>query len=384
MRSSAARVALGATAWIALGLAAFFVVRSDHVLSARRASTHAFDARAREVSSALIDLRTAQQAFVAPGQSYGIWASKADEFLAATASGLDALQDLALTADGHRLVGDARTGLAELRAINERAREALRTADPFSSADTVFTEGTETTKNIALRLESARLAEHVGADLENDAVRNRAWRDASVALGTIALAVVCLAALPFGRRSNPQAPMSHRGQLNAPPVPRESAPLLRAAVELCSDLNRAQALDDLAASLEHAATALDAAGLIVWVGRPGGPSLRPILAHGYSREAIARMPPVLRSADNAAAAAYRTGNLQIVLTRPGVTSGALAAPMVSPEGCIGAVTAEIKNGGEASDGVQAVISLYASQLAGLLAASVIAEEDRDEPSRALA
>ena len=57
---------------------------------------------------------------------------------------------------------------------------------------------------------------------------------------------------------------------------------------------------------------------------------------------------VARSDDNAAAAAVRTGELQIVCKRPGVSSGALAAPMLSREGCIGALTAEIKNGGETS------------------------------------
>ena len=119
----------------------------------------------------------------------------------------------------------------------------------------------------------------------------------------------------------------------------------------------------------------------MWVSDPGGSSLRPVLAHGYSPQALARMPHVARSGDNAAAAAYRTGLLQIVLTRPGVSSGALAAPMLSPNGCIGALTAEIKNGGETSDGVQALAAIVASQLAGVLADSVLQAEDDLPESR---
>ena len=44
---------------------------------------------------------------------------------------------------------------------------------------------------------------------------------------------------------------------------------------------------------------------MVWMGSATGGDLRPVLAHGYSSQMIARMPPVPRSADNAAAAAYR-------------------------------------------------------------------------------
>jgi GAF domain-containing protein len=78
---------------------------------------------------------------------------------------------------------------------------------------------------------------------------------------------------------------------------------------------------------------------------------------------------VPRSADNAAAAAYRSGQLQIVLTRPGVAPGAVVAPLLAPDGCIGALTAEIRDGGETSEGVQALAAIFAAQLAGIVAAS---------------
>jgi GAF domain-containing protein len=73
-----------------------------------------------------------------------------------------------------------------------------------------------------------------------------------------------------------------------------------------------------------------------------------------------------------------------VLTRPGISSGALAAPMLSSNGCIGALTAEIKNGSETSDGIQALAAIVASQLAGVLADSVLETAEDEAPESRIA
>jgi hypothetical protein len=128
----------------------------------------------------------------------------------------------------------------------------------------------------------------------------------------------------------------------------------------------------LTSLLARVADVMDASGLVVWIGSVAGADLRPVLAHGYSERALARMTAVPRTGDNAAAAAYRTGAMQIVLARPGTSSGALVAPLLTPEGCIGALTAEIKGGSETSDTVQALAAIFAAQLASLLASSATA------------
>ena len=124
---------------------------------------------------------------------------------------------------------------------------------------------------------------------------------------------------------------------------------------------------------------MDASGLIVWLGSTSGADLRPVLAHGYSDTMLAKIPAVPRSADNAAAAAYRSGALQIVLTRPGTSPGAVVAPLLSPDGCIGALTAEIRDRGETSDSVQALAAIFAAQLVNMLGAAAtapaVAEQD---------
>jgi hypothetical protein len=47
----------------------------------------------------------------------------------------------------------------------------------------------------------------------------------------------------------------------------------------------------------------------------------------------------------------------------------VVAPLLSPEGCVGAFSAEILSGSETADSVQALAAIFAAQLAGVLAGS---------------
>jgi hypothetical protein len=145
---------------------------------------------------------------------------------------------------------------------------------------------------------------------------------------------------------------------------------------LCTDFGRVSDLDELKRLLERAADVMDATGLVVWVGDAAGADLRPVIAHGYNAQTLARMPSVPRSADNAAAAAYRTGELQVVHAAPGSSKGAIVAPLLSSDGCIGALSGEIRGGGESSDAVQALAAIFAAQLAGVLTMAPEAPETR--------
>jgi hypothetical protein len=144
--------------------------------------------------------------------------------------------------------------------------------------------------------------------------------------------------------------------------------MFKAAADLATDFGRVRDLDELTRILGRAGDVMGASGLMVWMGSAASGDLRPVLAHGYSPEMLARIPPVPRSADNAAAAAYRSGVLQIVVSRPG-SSGAVVAPILSADGCIGALSAEIKGGGETSEGIQALASIFAAHLAGVLSSA---------------
>jgi hypothetical protein len=413
MRSSAARLTLGVAAWIALGAAAAFIVQFEQQLSRRREAVRLFDVRAGDAAVALADVRNAQQAYLVPGQGLSIWMSRLDAFLKNANASLDELRHAAADPDSRQALTDAGASLASLRSIDQRAREYLDSAQPLMAADVIFSEGLEMAAKTGRQLETSRIAEHIARDRSEMSIRLLQAYGAGGAAVLSALVIAVLVMVTPAKRSSPRqltrpdvmaidppsdgllldglelgnAPLrvprpAHSQSAND--LPHESLSILQAAVAVCTELNRARDFDDLNTLLSGAAKVIDASGLIVWVGSAAGASLRPVLAHGYSDQALTRMPLVARSEDNAAAAAYRTGELQIVRTRPGVSSGALAAPLLSRDGCIGALTAEIRNGGESAPDVQAMAGILAAQLAGILADSVPADGGIEEPKIASA
>src|SRR5262249_46530191 len=256
--------------------------------------------------------------------------------------------------------------------VDKRARSYIRSGAHVMASELVFGDGSQAALRAARQVERARLAEHQTVD----AFEARHHRIEELALaGAEAVAFfVILVLTPRGRDRHEHRPatvpksFSLRDQTGPSPIgdlmlrqpergevaAEQLAPMrsldrsnqatasaLRAAAQLCTDLGRVNDPEELNTLLGRAADVLDASGLVLWLATAGGVELRPAVAHGYSQEALARMPPLARSANNAAAAAYRTGALQIVLSRPGAPKGAIVAPVLSVNGCIGVLSAEV-------------------------------------------
>ena len=403
MRSRVARLSCGAVAWIAFGAAAFFIIQSEKQITEMRDAVRAFDMHAREATDGLADLRASQQAYVAAGQGVAFWMPKVATTLDTATTTIASLRQAAKSAEARSALDKAWRTVAEFGAIDQRARDYIRTEQPLMAADVVFTEGGETALTAARQVEAARVAEHAALDASEAARRTQEALATAAAVSFAALVIMLL--VPAGRleaASTDSLESSGSGWLTeaarsagapasigdefllraspggpAPGVPsRPAGPVLKAAAQLCTDLGRVSDLDELRGLVARAADVMDASGVVVWLGDAAGGDLRPVITHGYNNQVLARMPTVPRSADNAAAAAYRVGQLQIVLARPGSTSGAVAAPLLSSAGCIGTFSAEIRGGGETSDSVQALATIFAAQLAGVIATTPEASEQR--------
>ena len=162
-------------------------------------------------------------------------------------------------------------------------------------------------------------------------------------------------------------------------VPPSVEPDFDAVARLCTELSRVDQRSEMAPLLAEAARILEASGLIIWVWHAQTGELRPVLAHGYSDNVLAQLPPVKRSSNNATAAAFRSAQPCVVEGSAHV-SGALVVPLMTPGGCGGLLALELPNGREQS----AVVRSIAIVLAAQVARWIRAERHAEMPDRRLA
>ena len=138
---------------------------------------------------------------------------------------------------------------------------------------------------------------------------------------------------------------------------------LTALAHLCARIGRAHELRDVVSVLEEAVALLDAVGLVLWLGDQKRSFLTPVLALGYSHSLIARLPRVPWDAANVVAAAVRSAETTIA-GGSGAKTGAVAVPLVTAAGCVGALAVELPSPGERRTSVRAFASILTAQLAG--------------------
>jgi hypothetical protein len=396
-----------AVAWIAIAAAGYFLFLSEQQLASRRTALRQFDHYATETAAALADLRASQQAYVAAGQGVAFWMPKVEGLIHQIAANVETLRASATAADGRQPLAEVAEAITELDSLDQRSRDYIASGDQLMASDVVFTEGGEAAASAAQKVDVSRLAEYRAFD-DHQAEQRRL--EALVLGGAAGLAVLVIAVLAFAPAIAVPATVTRTAvsaRVSAAELPLRKAPLtatvqqaseqslesssgsklvanpvtdpvadavsdgaLRDAAAICTEFGCVKDAADLTRLLARSAHLIDATGLIVWLGDAEGGDLRPLLAHGYAEQTMARIPPLSRSADNAAAAAYRTGTLQIVRSKAGRSSGALAAPLLAANGCIGSFAAEIRDGGEASERTHALMAIVAAQLAAVLAASV--------------
>jgi len=139
-------------------------------------------------------------------------------------------------------------------------------------------------------------------------------------------------------------------------------PDFQAVAQLCTQFGRVGSTDELQRLLKESARMLDATGLIVWVWDTQSGLLQAALAHGYSQRMLAQLPGVRREADNPTAAAFRSAEM-CTTSGTDAVNGALVVPLLTPEGCVGVLALELRNGGEQATAVRAVATIVAAMLA---------------------
>jgi hypothetical protein len=420
MRSRAARWTFVTVAWIAIVAAAAFLFTTHKQIAAAADAARAVDLHAREADAALAEARVAQQAYVATGQGVQFWMPKVASTTEATTDALKAVRESATSAAAKGEIDEATAAMHDFAEVDKRARDYIHAGQTLMAGDVIYTEGSQAIASAMRHVEMARQAERQAFDASEASLeKNEAIAIASAA-GLAGLVLLLLAPAAASEEGDPAlhigspTPMTSRvgstlgidsdeGIVSharpastqaaapapgirppTPPAHARSPIVLKAAADLATDFGRVRDAEELGRLLERAAEIIDASGLVVWMGDTTGGDLRAVLSHGYPPDVLARMPSVPRGADNAAATAYRTGAMQIVPQRPGTKAGAIVAPILAAEGCIGALAAEINDGGEGSEAVQAVSTIVAAHLASALAGASIESQAIPETRAAAA
>jgi len=378
-----------AVCFIASGIAVYFVWTSETYTRHSADAVRAFDQAAHEAERAVLDVRAAQHAYVAAGQDAQAWIAKAAASVTIVKAQLDYLRAHAVTQQAQGAIDNATSALEDFDQIDRRARDYVRNGQPLLASDAIFADGTESTSAIAGSVEAARASEAAVHADEQAATR----RAEAVAIAAAAVVVV-VTILLFAFSTPTQTQEADAGGVtdgDARMMPMNGADWLRAAdgaatparsdtasqpaassninfgavASVCADLARVMDTHALPPLLGRAAELLDAPGIVLWIADPDGRELSPIVTHGYSQSMVLRLGTILRDDENATAAALRTSLLQTVDT-DAVSNGAIAAPLVTPGGCVGIMAAEVRHHGEKDPAKLAAASIIAAQLATLV------------------
>ena len=393
MKSLAVRIMLLAVFILASGMAAYFVWTSESHLRKSVDDVRAFDQSARDAEHSVLEMRSAQQAYVAAGQGAQIWITKAAAASANVKARLEYLRAHATVPGAQSALDNATSALQDFDQIDRRARDYVRNGQALLASDVIFADGVESTTAIAASISDARAAETVVRDSERTQIR----RAEAIAIGAAAVVtLVTVLVLAFSQTEShedtlpvtqkdvstgtPMMPMNgadwlRSGESDQPARsiaaaspqenPSPAAVDLAAVASVCSDLAQVMDTHALPPLLGRAAAILDSPGIVLWIADPDGRELSPIVTHGYSRQMVLRLGTILRDAENATAAALRTSLLQTVET-DAVSNGAIAAPLVTPVGCVGIMAAEVRGHGEKDAAKLAAASIIAAQLATLV------------------
>jgi hypothetical protein len=404
------------------GTAAYLFWNIDRRDVSIAADAHALDTRAATAVRMTFDLRSAQQGYVAAGQSEQFWIANVTAASPALRESLTALRATSTTASGRVALDGALEALQNFERMDRRAREYAAGDQKLLASDLIFSDGLESTEEIITALEQARYVEVADAGSSRSAGRRDQLMYAGGGVGVMLLALLLLTPAPkrdeavaieagrsvdaaraegrvynaieiddvpepfeFRPIARPQiqlepeaAPLSLEPPPAAPeaadveaqpPLVAESpepAPDLEAVASVCRDLARLADTTSLPSLLERTAGALDASGVMLWVADPDGRELTAIAAHGYPKNMLSRIGTIKKEAENVTAAAFRTGMLQVV-TADADSPGAIAVPLVNPSGCMGVMSAEVLRDGERQPARLAVATIVAAQLATLVA-----------------
>ena len=396
-----------------LGFAGNQIRLSDAALADEQGGERVFTDLGWTLKLALAELRSAQQAYVADGQDREYWTAQVDGHIEAVLGSLDNLKQQVANPDTLAALDDAVAAVGDIRGLDEEAREFIGSDQPLQASDLIFSQGLDLVDRATAHVQAALQAQRTARLDVMRAARATQSRTMWTAAVVVVLSMLVLASAgaAAGRDPSPDdeeydapesaglsllsldddsaddpldlppdedadaaaaaagAPLVVADGDAAPRSPRRpAAPDLGATAALCTAFGNLTNQDQLPDLLARSAALMNARVLIVWAGDEKAGQLQPVLAHGY---ALDRIGPIPLEGSDPMSAAFAAGRIETVESK-GSDNGALAAPLMVAERCVGVLSAELREGWESSGAVQATASIVAAQLAPLLPADISA------------
>jgi hypothetical protein len=310
---------------------------------------------------------SAQQAYVTP--SPGQEPARVTELIGQIRQNTNSLRTQVRSIESGRALQTVVAAVATLNDVETRAQEHIRSGQDFMAADLIFSDGRAADEAIALGLRMIRAAEIDAYSTARADALDSSWTIGAAAAVLWVVGAMLLVGVPAPVvRDEPMAIAPTQPLLTIEETMHEVSPLagpdLQAAADVCTAIGRLTTADDLPRLLQQAAAVLDASGAVIWMA--AGEELFAAAAFGYPPQVIQKLGPINRSAINATAAAWRTSTLQAVSGGQD-GRGALAAPMLGPDRCVGVLAVELGIGHDGDAARRAIAMMFAAQLAAALA-----------------
>jgi hypothetical protein len=360
--------------------------RFDNSIDRERASGLALDRAFGSMTEQLADLRAGQAGYVASGQGPAFWMTRVSELLADISTALSTQRTATTTVEARSRYESAGAALADLEAIDKRARGSLSQGDKLIASDLLFQDSRDAANKLAGEISAVRALELQASETRIERLSRLRFAMNATAIGFVLLVAMFLGRSAPAAQAKPEPttlqmlrdlPPPVKTAPVAPPAPPAPAPVrminLAAAADLCVDLARVIDGQDVPALVERAANVLEAKGVVLWVSDATGTRLHPSIAHGYPDKILAKLAPLQIDSDNVTSLAFRSMKPQVMSSTTVGASGAIAAPLITSSGCVGVLAAEIRQNKPGAD-VLPVASIIAAQLAALVVPGAAAEQ----------
>ena len=321
------------------------------------------DAALEATIGAVTEVPRLQQAYVASGRPDESALSRVAMLLDGIRADLRTLAGWARSDDRAGRLKMSGEGLEVLNALDTRIRDHIAADQLSAAADLATGASLDAADTLNDRLARLRSAERTAARAERQRLQSQQQQVLAGAALIWTVALILLARRPEAPPAASEVAPEPVNTVQPQPSP-PSVDLAETAV-VCTAIAQVTRTEALPAILARAAAVLEAPGIVVWMG--AGEELFAVTGHGYDARVLARLGPIRRQADNATAAAWRTGESRIVAADT-MSNGAIVAPMIGPGGCIGVLATEVRHGRETDAAVQSAASIIAAQLATVLAA----------------